>query len=110
MVKAYGWASLCSCSGSGHKPTCRIRDIVNPVGASMHARGWLLSLEWIKGPMSMRVGDGAWMVFAHRDPKSTAVRVMEIVQILFSVAIDTLAAAYLENMIPISDAEQTGRQ
>lgn len=35
---------------------------------------------------------------------------MEIVQILFSVAIDTLAAAYLENMIPISDAEQTGRQ
>ena len=35
---------------------------------------------------------------------------MEIVQILFSVAIDTLAAAYLESMIPISDVEQTGRQ
>lgn len=40
----------------------------------MHARGWVLSLEWIKGPMSMRVGDGALMVFTHRDPKTTAVR------------------------------------
>jgi hypothetical protein len=33
---------------------------------------------------------------------------MEFAQILFSVTM--LAAAYLENMIPISDVEQTGRQ
>jgi hypothetical protein len=49
-----GPVSAHALDGSGHKPTCRIRDIVNPVGASMHARGWVLSLGWIKAHVNER--------------------------------------------------------